>query len=85
MATHSSILAWRIPWIEKATVYRVAERDMTEVTLHTCMQILSIADKSTHYYMIIINHINIMILSYDNDIIEYSSLQRIASVVRLEG
>ena len=69
--------AWR------ATVHSVAKRDMTEVTLHARMQILSIADKSTHYYMIIINHINIMILSYDNHIIEYSSLQRIASVVRL--
>ena len=69
--------AWR------ATVHSVAKRDMTEVTLDARMQILSIADKSTHYYMIIINHINIMILSYDNHIIEYSSLQRIASVVRL--
>ena len=29
MATHSSILAWRIPWIE-ATVHGVAESDMTE-------------------------------------------------------
>ena len=34
MATHSSILAWRIPWIEKIgrlhTVHRVMESDMTE-------------------------------------------------------
>ena len=29
MATHSSILAWRIPWTE-ATVHGVAESDMTE-------------------------------------------------------
>ena len=33
MATHSSILAWRIPWMEepgRATVHRVAESDMTK-------------------------------------------------------
>ena len=34
MATHSSILAWRIPWTEKpggrATVHGVAELDTTE-------------------------------------------------------
>ena len=30
MATHSGILAWRIPWIEKAVVHEVAkELDMT--------------------------------------------------------
>ena len=30
MATHSSILAWRIPWTEKAVVHEVAkELDMT--------------------------------------------------------
>ena len=37
MATHSSILAWRIPWTEEpggwwATVHSFAESDMTEVT-----------------------------------------------------
>ena len=35
MATHSSILAWRIPWTEgswRATVHRVTELDTTEVT-----------------------------------------------------
>ena len=34
MATHSSILAWRIPWTDElaATVHGVAESDMTEVT-----------------------------------------------------
>ena len=35
-ATHSSILAWRIPWAERgawqAAVHRVAESDMTEMT-----------------------------------------------------
>ena len=31
MATHSSILAWKIPWREEpGTVHRVAESDMTE-------------------------------------------------------
>ena len=33
MATHSSILAWRIPWTEKpgwATVHEIAESDTTE-------------------------------------------------------
>ena len=29
MATHSSIIAWRIPWTE-AIVHGVAESDMTE-------------------------------------------------------
>ena len=35
MATHSSILVWRIPWTEEPGglhVHRVAELDMTEVT-----------------------------------------------------
>ena len=31
MATHSSILAWEIPWTQ-AVVHRVAESDMTEAT-----------------------------------------------------
>ena len=42
MATHSSILAWRIPWTEEpggAAVHRVAkELDTTEATLHTHTQ-----------------------------------------------
>ena len=32
MATHSSVLAWRIPWTEEPVVRRVAESDTTEVT-----------------------------------------------------
>ena len=32
MATHSSILAWRVPWTEEPGGHRVAESDMTEVT-----------------------------------------------------
>ena len=38
MATHSTILAWRIPWTEEpggATVHGVAEQDTTETTAHT--------------------------------------------------
>ena len=39
MATHSNILAWRIPWTEEPdafTHHRIAkESDMTEVTEHT--------------------------------------------------
>ena len=30
MATHSSILAWRIPWVEAWEAHGVAESDMTE-------------------------------------------------------
>ena len=33
MATHSSVLAWRIPWTEEpggGTVHRVTKSDMTE-------------------------------------------------------
>ena len=39
MAIHSSVLAWRIPWIEEpgegwgATVHGIAESDMTEQLL----------------------------------------------------
>ena len=32
MATHSSILAWEIPWTEEPTIQRVSESDMTEAT-----------------------------------------------------
>ena len=36
LATHSSILAWRIPWTEEPgrLVHRVAESDTTEATQH---------------------------------------------------
>ena len=39
-ASHSSILAWRIPWTEDLMGYGpwVEELDTTEVTEHTCMQ-----------------------------------------------
>ena len=38
MATHSRILAWKIPWREEAsgaTIHGVTESDMTEETEHT--------------------------------------------------
>ena len=36
MATHSNILAWKIPWTEKPVVHGVAESDVTEwVNIHT--------------------------------------------------
>ena len=37
MATHSSTLAWRIPWIESLAGYSLwghKESDVTEVTTH---------------------------------------------------
>ena len=34
MATHSSILAWRIPWTEEATVHGVARVRHNLVTKH---------------------------------------------------
>ena len=40
MATHSSILAWRIPWTEEPDRLQSMGRkelDMTEMTEHTCM------------------------------------------------
>ena len=41
MATHSSILAWKIPWTEDLASYSPSghkELDMTEVTsMHACM------------------------------------------------
>ena len=41
MATHSSILAWEIPWTEEAGCYSLRghkESDTTEATQHTCIQ-----------------------------------------------
>ena len=40
MATHSSILAWVIPWTEEPTVHGVEELDMTEhdkACIYTCL------------------------------------------------
>ena len=42
MATHSSILAWRIPWTEESGgLWSMGgrESDMTEVTLHIVTQV----------------------------------------------
>ena len=44
MATHSSILAWRIPWTEEPGGLQSIglpiglQRDLTEATQHTCTQ-----------------------------------------------
>ena len=40
MATHSNILAWRIPWTEEPGGLQSVghkDSDTTEVTQHTCM------------------------------------------------
>ena len=37
MATHSSILAWRIPWTEESGGYRIAESETTEQLTFTFM------------------------------------------------
>ena len=45
MATHSSILAWRIPWTEEpggATVHGVIKSDMTERLTHTYMPVMQV-------------------------------------------
>ena len=41
MATHSSILAWGIPWTEWATVHRLAKSQVTGVTQHVHMHVMS--------------------------------------------
>ena len=40
MATHSSILAWRILWIEEPTVHRVAksQTQLKRLSMHTCTE-----------------------------------------------
>ena len=61
MTTHSSILAWRIPWTE-ATVHGIAESDMTErltLSLHGQysvfgkMQYLEYSDNYPEYFFLI--------------------------------
>ena len=50
MATHSSILAWRIPWTEKPGKLQSIDRkgsDMTEVTEHAPH-----AKKSINLYLV---------------------------------
>ena len=41
MVTHSSILAWEIPWTEDATVHRVSKSwtqlKRTNVLVHVCV------------------------------------------------
>ena len=53
MATHCSILAWRIPWTEEPGGYSPKghkESDTTEATEHTCMHTHICIDQS------VINH-----------------------------
>ena len=47
MATHSSILAWKIPWTEEPSElgpWSCKELDMTEVTWHACTRMSSQGD-----------------------------------------
>ena len=52
MATHSSILAWEIPWTEEAgrLQYKGSQSDMTEHT-HIYMQYIYILEYITHIYI----------------------------------
>ena len=50
MATHSSILAWRIPWTEEPGGLQSMghkELDMAEVTQHACMQTKEVLPRSS--------------------------------------
>ena len=43
MATHSSILAWRVPWTKESGGYHPWERkesDMTELLTHTHLRVI---------------------------------------------
>ena len=53
MATHSSILAWRIPWTEEPGGLKTLgckESDMTEETEHTCIYVCVYIYTHTHTY-----------------------------------
>ena len=57
MATHSSILAWRIPWTEKpgGLVHGVAKSNMTEqltLSLYTFYNILYVLIHYSHHKVI---------------------------------
>ena len=47
MATHSSILTYRIPWTEEPDGLLSIASDMTEETQHACMHALE-KDMATH-------------------------------------
>ena len=39
LATHSSILTWRIPWTEEPSVYSPRSRkSQTQLSMHVCTQ-----------------------------------------------
>ena len=40
MATHSSILTWKIPWTEEPGGLQSIGLDTSEATLHTCLHML---------------------------------------------
>ena len=45
MATHSTILAWRIPWTEEPGSFSLQgckELDMSEVTEYACLQVITV-------------------------------------------
>ena len=62
MATHSSILAWRIPWTEKPgglqfmRLQRVGHdlTDLAHMHAHKCLQLLWKADPGADVYVILI-------------------------------
>ena len=58
MATHSSVLAWRIPWTEEPGRQQFIghkESDTTEVTEHTFIYVYT--NIYTHIYMYILEYI----------------------------
>ena len=56
MATHASILAWRIPWTKEpgGLVHGVTKSNMTEQLIHT----------HTHIYMVSILYIYMVSITY---------------------
>ena len=47
MATHSSILAWKIPWTEEPTVHRVTKSQNTTEVFYTYTNILYLQFRSS--------------------------------------
>ena len=56
MATHSSILAWKIPWIETLAGYSPWDREESDTTKHTAhippfLDLVLLGDGSTNPYV----------------------------------